>query len=206
MARPRALKTSTPVSTKSHKRQLSSSTPTTVTPGSRTSKRIKTATENTPKSTTPKKSKYFDGPDSDEDDEDEIESQGPEESGYEDEDASATEPDPSGSESESEDDYDSQEDNKRKKRQGKPPGKARANGTSTVANKDLWREGVKTGLGPGKQVFIAKPKPKGDGGVKYVSDKIHPNTMSFLTDLKANNDREWLKSMHLLTCQSNRSC
>ena len=200
MARPRALKTSTPVSAKSHKRQLSNGTPATVTPGSRTSKRIKTSAENTPQSATPKKSKYFDGPDSDEDDEDEIESQGPEESGYEDEDASATEPGPS--ESESEDDYDSEEDNKSKKRPGKPSGKASTNGPSTVASKDLWREGVKTGLGPGKQVFIAKPKPKGDGGVKYVSEKIHPNTMSFLTDLKANNDREWLKSMLLSTCQS----
>lgn len=90
MARPRALKTSTPVSTKSHKRQLSNGTPATVTSSSRASKRIKTSTENTPKSTTPKKSKYFDGSDSDEDDEDQIESQGPEESGYEDEDASAT--------------------------------------------------------------------------------------------------------------------
>lgn len=149
--------------------------------------------ETTPKSATPKKSKYFDGPDSDEDETDNIESQGPEESGYEDEDASATELDPS--ESESEDGYDSEEDNKRKKRQRKLPGKTSANGVANVASKDLWREGVKTGLGPGKQVFIAKPKPKGDGGVKYVSDKIHPNTMSFLTDLKANNDREWLKSM-----------
>lgn len=67
----------------------------------------------------------------------------------------------------------------------------------------MWREGVKTGLGPGKQVFIEKPKPRGDGGIKYVGDRIHPNTMLFLADLKANNDREWLKSRSfcsLATC------
>jgi hypothetical protein len=60
-------------------------------------------------------------------------------------------------------------------------------------NKDLWREGVKTGLGPGKAVFIERPKPRGDGGVKYVDDRIHPNTMTFLEELKENNDREWMK-------------
>jgi hypothetical protein len=62
--------------------------------------------------------------------------------------------------------------------------------------KELWRHGVRTGLGPGKQIFIEKPKPRGDGGIKYVPGKIHPNTMEFLKDLKKNNDREWLKSVY----------
>jgi hypothetical protein len=67
---------------------------------------------------------------------------------------------------------------------------------STVLEKgkELWRAGVSTGLGPGKQVFIEKPKPRGDGGIKYVPERIHPHTMAFLKDLKNNNDREWLKS------------
>ena len=53
---------------------------------------------------------------------------------------------------------------------------------------------MKTGLGPGKQVIIERPKPRGDGGIQYVPEKVHPNTMAFLKDLKHNNDREWLKS------------
>jgi uncharacterized protein (TIGR02453 family) len=60
---------------------------------------------------------------------------------------------------------------------------------------NLWREGVKAGLGPGKAIFIEKPKPRGDGGIKHVPERIHPNTMAFLGDLKKNNDRQWLK-MH----------
>ena len=62
-----------------------------------------------------------------------------------------------------------------------------------VKGQELWRPGVKTGLGPGKQVFIALPKARGEGGVRYADSRIHPNTMLFLGELKANNDREWLK-------------
>lgn len=60
-------------------------------------------------------------------------------------------------------------------------------------SKDLWREGVKTGLGPGKEVFIEKPKPRDPGGVPYRDDTLHPNTKLFLEDLAENNEREWLK-------------
>ncbi|KAL3472336.1 hypothetical protein BJX99DRAFT_235759 [Aspergillus californicus] len=60
--------------------------------------------------------------------------------------------------------------------------------------KDLWREGVKTGLGPGKEVFIEKPKARDPGDVPYNDDTLHPNTMLFLTDLAKNNDRQWLKA------------
>ncbi|KAK2861274.1 hypothetical protein FQN49_004372 [Arthroderma sp. PD_2] len=58
---------------------------------------------------------------------------------------------------------------------------------------ELWREGVKTGLEPGKEVFIKLPAPRDEGGIPYEDGTIHPNTVLFLADLKNNNDREWLK-------------
>ncbi|KAL2871538.1 DUF2461 domain-containing protein [Aspergillus lucknowensis] len=65
---------------------------------------------------------------------------------------------------------------------------------SVSSKKDLWREGVKTGLGPGKEVFIEKPKARDSGDVPYKSDTLHPNTMLFLEDLASNNERQWLKA------------
>jgi hypothetical protein len=65
--------------------------------------------------------------------------------------------------------------------------------------KELWRQGVSTGLAPGTQVIIKRPKPRTPGKVPYSDITIHPNTMLFLKDLKANNDREWLKSKCLPT-------
>ncbi|KAL4936743.1 hypothetical protein BDV06DRAFT_86459 [Aspergillus oleicola] len=61
-------------------------------------------------------------------------------------------------------------------------------------HKELWREGVKTGLGPGKEVFIAKPKARDAGDVPYEDETLHPNTLLFLTDLANNNERQWLKA------------
>ena len=186
----------TPATAKGHKRQLSGGTPATSTPGTRTSKRLKESVESTPASATPKKSKYFEGSDDDEDEATEPTSEGVEESGYEDEDTSTAEPDPT--EDESEDDYDSEEENKKKG----PGSKKKTGGIGSAivgAGKQLWREGIKAGLGPGTQIFIEKPKPRGDGGIKYIPDRIHPHTMLFLADLKQNNDRLWLKSMlHLV--------
>ena len=185
--RPPKSKVSTSAISKSHKRQLSS--PAIVTPGSRASKRLK----ETP--TSAKKSKYFE-PDSDEDEDDEPEV----ESAFEDEgDESVAEPssaDPT-SDEEEEKDYDSEAEEKPKRKRGLSNKSTGGNLISKVVDtgKELWRQGVKAGLGPGKQVFIEKPKPRGDGGVKYVPERVHPNTMEFLTDLKKNNDREWLK-MH----------
>jgi hypothetical protein len=185
----------TPVSAKAHKRQLSEPTPIN-TPGSRTSKRLKESVDrdrNTSKPT-PTRSKYFEDSDSD----NAQEPPEDDESGYEDaEDATEASND---DESEEDDEYDSEEDVKPKKRKPQSKGKS-SGGLGAVVNavvekgKELWRPGVKTGLGPGKQVFIEKPKPRGDGGISYVPDRIHPNTMLFLKELKANNDREWLK-MH----------
>ncbi|KAK9468864.1 hypothetical protein V1512DRAFT_258095 [Lipomyces arxii] len=42
-----------------------------------------------------------------------------------------------------------------------------------------------------REIFIPKESTRGLGGVEYVPDNIHPNTMHFLRDLKRNNEREW---------------
>ena len=79
-----------------------------------------------------------------------------------------------------------------KRKSGRPSSSGGAV-SKAAKGQELWRPGVKTGLGPGKQVFIALPKARGEGGVRYQDGRIHPNTMLFLGELKANNDREWLK-------------
>ncbi|KAL4924766.1 DUF2461 domain-containing protein [Aspergillus undulatus] len=67
-------------------------------------------------------------------------------------------------------------------------------GPSESLKQELWREGVKTGLGPGKEVFIAKPRARDAGDVPYNDDTLHPHTMLFLADLAKNNERQWLKA------------
>jgi hypothetical protein len=62
------------------------------------------------------------------------------------------------------------------------------------ASKDVSRPGTKTGLGPGTQVIIKKPRARSPGKTPYIDETIHPNTMLFLKDLAKNNDRQWLKS------------
>lgn len=57
--------------------------------------------------------------------------------------------------------------------------------------KDLWKPGAK--LAPGTQLIIKKPKARDAGDTPYTDATIHPNTMLFLTDLTANNERQWLK-------------
>lgn len=69
---------------------------------------------------------------------------------------------------------------------------------ASLKDKELWREGVRTGLGPGKEVFIPKPKARDPGKVAYQDHTLHPNTMLFLQDLKENNDREWLKGKNII--------
>jgi hypothetical protein len=193
MPRRKAANTSvaTPRPAKStHKRQLSTnSTP--ATSATRASKRIKDSANNTPASATPRKSKYFEEADS-QDEESEVSSDNADASGYEDGDASE---DASPTSEEESDEYDSSEDIRPKRPKGRKVAASAPENDSRGSQ--LWREGVKAGLGPGKQVFIAKPKPRGDAGIKYTPELIHPNTMLFLKDLKANNDREWLKSMYL---------
>lgn len=146
--------------------------------------------------TTTKKSKYFDGSDSEEG----APSEDATDSGYnEDRDASVAEPSsasPSPSVTE-EEEYDTEQDSRPKKKRGRKPASSGVKDVIASAidkGKELWRQGVKAGLGPGKEVFIERPKARGDGGIKYTPTRIHPNTMAFLADLKKNNDREWLKS------------
>ncbi|KAH6870293.1 hypothetical protein BKA58DRAFT_384758 [Alternaria rosae] len=57
--------------------------------------------------------------------------------------------------------------------------------------KELWKPGAK--LAPGTQLIIKKPKARDAGDTPYLDHTIHPNTMLFLKDLTANNDRQWLK-------------
>jgi hypothetical protein len=101
-------------------------------------------------------------------------------------------------ESESEDISDEEEQTTRKKKTASSSGtKSQSIPASGVRGKELWRQGVNTGLAPGTQIVIKKPKPRATGKTPYSDDTIHPNTMSFLKDLKANNDREWLRSEFL---------
>ena len=154
----------------------------------RQSKRVKTtAGASNGVSASPRKSKYFEGSEEPES------SIGGEASGYEDDDASAVL-----TSDESEEGFDAEDSHEeavgRSKRSAKKGGVvqvalARGKGKGS----ELWRPGVKTGLGPGQQVIVKKPKAREAGDVAYQEDTIHPNTMLFLGDLKRNNDRDWLK-------------
>ena len=162
----------------------------------RQSKRVKTTSEApTASQITPKKSHYFEHEDDGSEAESEIIN---EESGYEDEDASASvmsSPPESGEESNEEEGEDTSEEER--PRRGRPAKKGMNGVTVTVGKgpkgQELWRPGVKTGLAPGEQVFIKLPKARQAGKTPYEDDTIHPNTLLFLSDLKENNDREWLK-------------
>lgn len=155
------------------------------------------------KTSTPKKSVYFeqDTEGSVAESESEIENEG---SGYEDEEASAvSSAEPSADESE---EYASEEDDvrrsgKAKKRgaggRGKkmlvPASAAAAMGVAgkSAKDKELWKEGVKV-EGEG-EVFITLPRARSPGKTPYQDHTLHPNTLLFLGDLKRNNERAWLK-------------
>ncbi|KAI4094961.1 MAG: hypothetical protein L6R37_007148, partial [Teloschistes peruensis] len=72
-------------------------------------------------------------------------------------------------------------------------GKEGGKGKEGEKGKELWREGVKSHLAPGEEIFVKLPKARGDGGVKYEAGVVHPNTLMFLGDLGRNNERGWLK-------------
>ncbi|KAL1589892.1 hypothetical protein WHR41_01292 [Cladosporium halotolerans] len=91
--------------------------------------------------------------------------------------------------------YESESDQPKARRKSSSKKSATGTTKSSTKGSELWREGVKTGLGPGQQVIIKKPKARPAGKVPYTDDTIHPNTLLFLKDLKGNNNREWLK-MH----------
>lgn len=204
---PRARPASNPTSNKgtSIKRALSLEpkpiSETLTPPSQRQSKRLKSSP--LASKVTPKKSQYFE-PSSPSTESEDIEAEA---SGYEDEDASASAiSSPPESDSESEEYISSEEEVEKRKKRRKTGGgggstkKQVANsiiakGVNAIVEKgkELWRPGVKADLAPGEEVFIKLPKARGDGGVKYKEGVIHPNTMLFLGDLKANNEREWLK-------------
>ncbi|KAI9845616.1 MAG: hypothetical protein M1838_001676 [Thelocarpon superellum] len=173
-------------STTPKKRTLSSTAATPV----RGSKRAKPTT--TPAKTTPQKSPYFES--DSEVPQTEIEDEG---EGYEDEDASAVSTPSESDPDDEEEEYSEEEEAPR--RRTAPKGK-RAPANVSKANpkskgQELWRPGVKAGLGPGKEIIIRLPKAREAGSTPYQPHTIHPNTFLFLGDLARNNDREWLK-MH----------
>jgi hypothetical protein len=135
------------------------------------------------KSTT-KKSKYFEPESSDEPGLESDASQGATSgSAYEEGKESSSD------EAEPEEPSESEEDTKPK---AGPKGSSRQS-ASSVKGQELWREGVRAGLGPGKEVIIAKPKARDAGNTPYEDETLHPNTKLFLIDLAENNDREWMK-------------
>ncbi|PCH00120.1 Conserved hypothetical protein CHP02453 [Penicillium occitanis (nom. inval.)] len=163
-------------------------------------KRKRLSAGSTVKSTT-KKSKYFEGSDTDESASDVDGDSG---SAYEEDEAAHEDEDSINEEEAFEEE--SEEEKPKKRGRGRHSGSAKTKqqdsddgagdspALQTARGKELWREGVKTGLGPGKEVFIKKPQARDLGGIDYKDDTIHPNTMLFLKDLKENNERQWLKA------------
>lgn len=136
---------------------------------------------------TPTKSQYFtetDDGDAGSPAEAELESPSAEESASEfggGSDGSAASPQP-GEEDEDEDEGEDDSDD----------ATPRSKGSSKATQ--VWKPGAKTGLGPGKQLIVKKPKARPAGKTPYTDETIHPNTLLFLGELKANNERQWLKS------------
>ena len=197
--RPSSTRTTVPTTPERQSKRIKPSTvkpaATKATPTKSQSKRIKSSTV-TPAAAkaTPTKSQYFSDPASDTASDEESEAS-VEESGYEDEDASAV-PSPTDEEPSEDEEYDSEEVPKAKRGRAKNKGSNGGTVSRVIEKgKELWRQGVKAGLGPGKEVLIKIPKPRSAGSTPYTESTIHPNTMLFLEELAENNDREWLK-MH----------
>lgn len=155
-------------------------------------KRIKSNADLSGVKSTTKKSKYFE-PDSSAEPED-GESDGDSGSAYEEQEQQE---DPESSDHQSEPEEPSDSENERKTAKGKQSPKATSD-AHALKGKELWREGVRTGLGPGKEVFIPKPKARDAGNVAYEDETLHPNTKLFLQDLAQNNEREWFKGNSVL--------
>ncbi|KAF2629734.1 hypothetical protein BU25DRAFT_489737 [Macroventuria anomochaeta] len=96
--------------------------------------------------------------------------------------------------SESEPDEDASDEEPTSKK-ATPRGRVQRRPSSVHKNqaneKELWKPGAK--LEPGTQLIIKKPKAREAGDTPYTESTIHPNTMLFLEEIKANNDRQWLK-------------
>ena len=141
-------------------------------------------------SATPKKSQYFGKAEDSELSGEESSVVGKEESGYEDEDNSATPL----TEEEEEDEPTSEDDTPKRRKKAAAKKKPGIKATPKAGKgKELWRPSAKVDAEPGQEVFIKLPKAREAGKTPYKDEMVHPNTMLFLKDLKANNDREWLK-------------
>ena len=175
--------TSTAASTR-HKRAASNSTP--LSGEKKSSKKQKA---------TPTKSQYFklsqDDVDAAQDEHLDSEESSPPEG-----EESAFESEGQGMSSDDDDDkYDSETEEKpRSGKRAKAASTPKTSAAIRTKENDLLRPGVKAGLGPGTEVVIKKPKARPAGKTAYRDDTIHPNTLLFLEDLKANNERQWLKS------------
>lgn len=68
-------------------------------------------------------------------------------------------------------------------------------GSDDEYEKKLKKEGWKKKKGKDGKVEMVMdvPTAKDAGDTPYEDERIHPNTMEFLKDLKKNNRREWLK-------------
>lgn len=142
---------------------------------------------------TPTKSQYFQHA-SDDESVDEPSSGGEEGSDFEDEANDSLPSDPDEDEGGEDEEYESADDKPKRSNKATPRKGATTSTAIRAKGQELWRPGVKTGLGPGTQVVIKKPKARPAGKTAYEDETIHPNTLLFLADLKANNDRQWLKS------------
>lgn len=158
--------------------------------------KVQTTTDNNSRCT-PTKSKYFeqDGLNDDlQSDESSEIPKGSDESDFEE--GAADELQSAASEEDDVDDISSDDAKPARRRKSRTSRKKDSNTNLPSRSKgsELWREGVATGLEPGTQIIIKKPKARPAGKTPYRDETLHPNTLLFLKDLKENNDREWLKS------------
>lgn len=151
-------------------------------------KRVKSNVDlKSPVNTTAEKSKYFESDGSAESDLESSDASGEDSGSAYDEQEAAPSP---ASDSEPDEASNSEDESRKPRAKGK---QGRNSPKSAGDDRELWREGVRTGLGPGKEVFIPKPKARDAGDVPYADNTLHPNTKLFLLDLAKNNDREWFK-------------
>lgn len=77
----------------------------------------------------------------------------------------------------------------KRKRKGSSIRATSKNPTERKMGHELWRAGAVIDAPPGTRVIIKKPVARPAGNTPYLDGTIHPNTLLFLKDLKANNDR-----------------
>ncbi|KAI0175162.1 hypothetical protein BJ166DRAFT_164309 [Pestalotiopsis sp. NC0098] len=81
----------------------------------------------------------------------------------------------------------------RKRGRGRPPAKKAKPQSEDEDNLNL-DDDDESDDGEGPLIErIELPKLRDTGGVEYNPENVHPNTLAFLKDLKANNQRSWLK-------------